>query len=230
MCTYACLCISAFIIHVLCVKVWFARPVSVWKQILKCCLILIWNERYGNLPLTFNVEKLSCLNVYYCPADFDLWCPCHDQWPPQVDAGIVSTLSMRKKPHTSDVLICPFAFANKRLLDRDGSKRHHIAPVRSVASVSLFFRMTNYSWRVSWFWPQLNLCAWTPPFLSPAQPTACCTTSRKWTLAPWNGTERAHALLSSLCVLSHKQRNCPSLFCFVFEIKALKLWRKTVSE
>lgn len=135
-----------------------------------------------------------------------------------------------KKTHTSDVLICPFAFANKRLLDRDGSKRHHIAPVRSVASVSLFFRMTNYSWRVSWFWPQLNLCAWTPPFLSPAQPTACCTTSRKWTLAPWNGTERAHALLSSLCVLSHKQRNCPSLFCFVFEIKALKLWRKTVSE
>lgn len=50
-------------------------------------------------------------------------------------------------------------------------------------------RMTNYNWRVSWFWPQLNLCAWTPPFLWRAQPIVCSTTNRKWTLAQWNGTE-----------------------------------------
>lgn len=57
-----------------------------------------------------------------------------------------------------------------------------------MASFFLCNRMISYSWRVSWFWPQLNLCAWTPLFLSRAQPIVSSTTGRKWTLAQWNGT------------------------------------------
>lgn len=49
-------------------------------------------------------------------------------------------------------------------------------------------RMTNCSWRVSWFWPQLNLCASTPLFLLLALPTACSTTNKKWTPTLWKGT------------------------------------------
>lgn len=35
----------------------------------------------------FDVTKLLCLNLFYLLADSDLWCPRHDQWPPQVDTG-----------------------------------------------------------------------------------------------------------------------------------------------
>lgn len=91
--------------------------------------------------------------------------------------------------------------------------------VFSETSIFLCLRMTNYSWRVSWFWPQLNLCAWTRPSLSPAQPTACSTTNRKWTLAPWNGTECTHKLtrvgVKSLWILSNQEKIATSrMSCF----------------
>lgn len=75
-----------------------------------------------------------------------------------------------------------------------------------ITSFFFCFRMISYSWRVSWFWPQLNLCAWTRLFLLRAQPIVSSTTGRKWTLAPWNGT-RVKLLIS--CV---KTKNTVSLF------------------
>lgn len=48
-------------------------------------------------------------------------------------------------------------------------------------------RMINCSWRASWSWPQQSLCAWTLQSLSPALPTGCYTTNRRWTRALWNG-------------------------------------------
>lgn len=83
--------------------------------------------------------------------------------------------------------------------------------------------MTNYSWRVSWFWPQLNHCAWIPPYLWHAQPTACSTTSRKWTLAPWNGTwvrpltdlqGSESALFESTCRVDRKQARSWMCLCW----------------
>lgn len=135
-----------------------------------------------------------------------------------------------KSPVFIQVKYIYIALANKNVLDHNSRQsclvcpeffwHQHIAQVFSVASVLLCFRMTNYSWRVSWYWPQLNLCAWTPPFLSPAQPTACSTTSRKWTLAPWNGTEYTHALsrvgVSSFWIQSCQRKKTLIYECFSF--------------
>lgn len=88
--------------------------------------------------------------------------------------------------------------------------------------------MISYSWRVSCFWPYLNLCAWTPLFLSRAQPIVSSTTGRKWTLAPWNGTG-VKSLIS--CILFWGKPNRKTvLFRFLFEIAPFKMvnsqWNK----
>lgn len=81
--------------------------------------------------------------------------------------------------------------------------------------------MISYSWRVSCFWPYLNLCAWTPLFLSRAQPIVSSTTGRKWTLAPWNGTG-VKSLISCIPFWGNQTEKLLLFFCLKWRI--LKWW------